>query len=418
MQNLIFTFYLLLFSWLITKISFFTNSGISKWLLVVLFMIKIAAGFAYAQFYSTPQNIITADTWKFYNASLTETAWLLRDPAGFIKDLFHSPYQQSSNLFSGTSSYWNDLKDNVFIKLMAVINVFTNKNYYANIILFNFLYFFGPVALYKLLQPFWNYKNEWLILPAFLLPSFLFWCSGIHKDGLIFSAIMICVYCFQKQIRQHRFLAKYILLILLCFIFLFALRNVIVLLLLPALASLFVSEKRMRYQWQIFAGIYATGLLIFFISPYFSSALNFPQYIIGKQAEFSALSGSSRVLLPELKPSFSSFLSFFPYASDLVFLRPHIGDITGASQLFSFIENTFVVILFLIWIFFHKSIKNSHPIFLFLLFFSLSVLLLCGYIVMFLGAIVRYKSIVTPLLISFLFLTIDFKKLRLQKFIK
>ncbi len=169
MQSVIFIVYLFLFCWLITIIPFFTKSGIGKAGLILLFIIKIVAGFAYAWLYARPQYIATADTWHFYNDSLKETAWLLRDPIGFMKDLFYSPYGKSGNLFSGVSSYWNDLKDNVFIKLMAVINVFTNKSYYTNIIIFNFLFFFGPVALYRLVQPMWKHNKWWLIAATFLI---------------------------------------------------------------------------------------------------------------------------------------------------------------------------------------------------------------------------------------------------------
>ena len=414
MQSLIFSFYLLLFAWLVTRISFFKNAGISSWLLVILFFIKIAAGFAYGWLYAQPAYLSTADTWQFYNDSLKETAWLLRDPAGFIKDLFYSPYGQSGNLFSGVSSYWNDLKDNVFIKFMAVVNVFTNRDYYTNVLVFNFLYFFGPVAFYKLVLPFWNYKKEWLILPVFLLPSFLFWCSGLHKDGLLFSALMISIYCFYQQLKAQRFLWKHSLLMLFCFLFLFVLRNVILLLLLPALAALFFSKKTSRYVWLIFIGMYATGLLLFFLLPHLSPALNFPQYIIGKQAEFNALPGNSKVVLPLLQPSFSSFAHFFPYALDLLFLRPHISDLQGVTYWFAFLENTFVLVVIGFWIFFHRPLKTISPLLLFFLFFSLSVWLLCGYTVTFTGAIVRYKSLTAPLFVTFFFATFRFTSLSIH----
>ncbi len=187
MHSLLFISYLLLFGWLVTQVPFFRNTGLHKGWLVGLFLVKIASGFAYAWFFSLPQYVATADTWGFYRDSLKETDWLLRDPAGFVTDLFHYPYEQSGNLFAGVSSYWNDLKNNVFIKLMAVINVCTDKDYHTNIIVFNFLYFFGPVALFRLVKSSWQFDQRWLVLPVFLLPSFVFWCSGIHKDGLIFS---------------------------------------------------------------------------------------------------------------------------------------------------------------------------------------------------------------------------------------
>ncbi len=415
LQSLIFIVYFFLFAWLITIIPFFKNSGIGKFGLILLFVIKIVAGFAYAWLYASPQYIATADTWHFYNDSLKETDWLLRDPIGFIKDLFYSPYNQTSNLFLSGSSYWNDLKDNVFIKLMAVINVFTNKSYYTNIIVFNFLFFFGPVALYRLVQPLWNYNKWWLIAFTFLMPSFLFWCSGVHKDGLLFSALMISVYCFHQQIIQHRFLWKHSLLMLFCFAVLFALRNVVLVLLLPALTAFYVSNTKPHYQWFVFTCFYAVGFLLFFVLPHLSPALNFPQYIINKQTEFNALPGNSKIVLPALQPTLFSLTRFFPYALDLIFLRPHWSDVKGILYLFSFLENTFVMVVMLVWVCFHQSLKKINSLLICFLFFSISVWLLCGYTVTFSGATARYKSLTTPLFIAFLFLTIDFKTFTFQK---
>ena len=415
MQSVIFAVYLILFCWFITIIPFFTKSGIGKAGLSLLFIIKIVAGFVYARLYATPQYIATADTWHFYHDSLKETAWLLRDPVGFIKDLFYSPYGKSGNLFSGVSSYWNDLKDNVFIKLMAVMNVFTAKSYYTNIILFNFLFFFGPVALYRLVQPFWKYNKWWLIAATFLAPSFLFWCSGIHKDGLLFSALMISIYCFYQQTIQQRFQWKYSLVMLFCFVLLFALRNAILFLLLPAMICFYFCAKTKYNRWFVFALFYAVAILLFFVLPHFSHLLNFPQYIINKQAEFNALPGNSKVVLPTLQPTLFSFARFFPYSLDLVFLRPHCSDVKGIPALFSFLENGFVIVLLLFWSLFHQPLQTIHPLLICFLFFSFSLWLLCGYTVPFSGAIVRYKSLVAPLFLLFFILTMKFEKFFLNK---
>ena len=137
---IIFIFYFLLFNWLITRISFFKHTQLEKFWLPALFSLKILAGAAYGLFYMQPQYYGTkSDTWVFFELSKNETDWLLHDPIGFLKDIFTNGYQQSSNLFSGVNSYWNDLKETVVVKIMAVCNVFTLKSYFSNIIFFNFL---------------------------------------------------------------------------------------------------------------------------------------------------------------------------------------------------------------------------------------------------------------------------------------
>ena len=165
-------------------------------MLIGLFLIKIISGIAYAKFYSLPKYYSGADTWRFYRLSLNETKWFLNAPFAFIKDLFVYGYDNSGNVFISGNSYWNDLKSNVLIKLMAVMNVLTHNSYYTNIVLFNFIFLFGLVAVFKIFDQIFPDKKKIIILGVFLLPSTLFWCSGIHKDGLILSAAGLLVYSF------------------------------------------------------------------------------------------------------------------------------------------------------------------------------------------------------------------------------
>jgi hypothetical protein len=398
LQALLFTGYLIFFCWLITRIPFYKNAPINRWMLVALFLLKILAGFVYAWYYAQTQNVQTADTWNYYHSSLTETDWLLQDPVAFVKDLFHHSYNSSGNLFNNKTSYWNDLKSNSIIKLIAVINVFTGKNYYVNIIFFNFLYLFGPVALYRLATTYYPQQKILLFLFVFLLPSFLFWCSGIHKDGLIFSAMMLAAYSVYCQLQQGRMLVKDCLLMLLYFIVLFTLRNFVLLLLIPALAAWIISERYPYRTGRIFSGIYLFCIVVFFTAKYIHPALDFPAYVVEKQAEFKELPGKSRIALPLLTPSLTSFAAFFPYAVDMAFLQPHWNNIKNIFYFAAAAENILLLLLIILGIITAIRYKKLLPFTLFLIVFSCSLLLLCGYTVTFAGAVVRYKSIATPLL--------------------
>jgi hypothetical protein len=398
LQALLFIIYLLLFCWLITRIPFYKNTPVNRWVLIAIFLLKIFAGFVYAWYYAQPQNIETADTWNYYHSSLTETNWLLRDPAAFVKDLFHHSYNSSGNLFNNKTSYWNDLKSNSIIKLIAVINVFTGKSYYVNIIFFNFLYLFGPVALYRLATTYYPRQKILLFLFVFLLPSFLFWCSGIHKDGLIFSAMMLAAYSVYCQLQQGRLLIRDCLVMLLYFIVLFALRNFVLLLLIPALAAWIISDRYPSRKGWIFGGVYLLCIVLFFSAKYIHPALNFPEYVVEKQTEFKALPGNSMVALPLLAPSLGSFTAFFPYAVDMAYLQPHWNDIKNLFYLAAAAENTLLLLLVILGAVTAIRYRKLLPFPLFLIVFSCSLLLLCGYTVTFVGAVVRYKSIATPLL--------------------
>src|SRR5689334_4544603 len=323
--------YVTFFNWLITRIPFIKNSGLPVGWIIGLFSLKIIAGLMYAWFYSQPAYYATSDTWNYFKASKPETDWLLKDPLAFFKDIFTYGYQNSGNLFTHTNSYWNDLKNNFIIKLLAICNVFTLKNYFADIVFFNFLSFFGPVALYRTLQKIFLVKKIFLVVCIFLVPSFLFWCSGVHKDGLIFSCLGLIIFYFQQQLTTRKLRFKSITIMLICLITLFALRNYVVFLLLPALLIWFLAERSPRKAIQFVIAVYSVCILLFFLSSKISSQIDFPNYIIQKQEEFKQLSGNSEIPIPPLENNFLSFIKFIPAAIDIAFFRPHITELHNLS---------------------------------------------------------------------------------------
>jgi hypothetical protein len=188
LEYLLFAGYLVLFAWLVTKTKFFTGSGLTKSQLLILFLLKVLAGIIYAWvgvYYGQMKQMI--DTWFFQHQSMAEYRRLLLDPLNFIHNNFHNNYEDGyTNFLSSKNSWWNDLKGNFFIKILAIFNVFSFGHYYINLIFFSYLTLYGPVAIYRIMQnAFPSYKLP-LVLGTFLVPSFLYWTSGLHKEGLIF----------------------------------------------------------------------------------------------------------------------------------------------------------------------------------------------------------------------------------------
>jgi len=404
----LFLLYLVVFSFLITRIKFFTNSGINKFLLVALFAIKIFAGLAYAWFYLQPNYHTNSDSFRFYAYSLEETNILLTQPLHFFKDIFSYGYTTTGNVFVGDNSYWNDLKSNIIIKLLAVCNVFSFKNYFINIIFFNFFFFFGLIGFYRVMQSVFTDKKYILIIPVFLIPSFLFWCSGIHKDGLIFSAIGLVFYFFH-QLLQKKFFIKYFIFIILLLALLFFLRNYVALALMIALFTWFIATKTKKI-FLVFVSIYLLVIAAFFIVPKINTQLNFPEIIVLKQQDFSKLTGGSEVVISKLQPNFKSFVQYFPHALDMAFVRPHITELKNKSYIPAIAE----IILFFIVLIFSIIYRNKNfkiqPIVFASIFFSLTLLIIAGYTVTFSGAIVRYRSLALPFLLTPLIGFLDWNK--------
>lgn len=373
----------------------------------MLFAVKVLAGIAYARVYKLPRYYEGSDTWRFFRLSLEETKTLLHEPVLFFKDVFVSGYNERGNLFSGQNTYWNDLKSNVIIKMLALFNCVTNSSYYTDIIIFNFLFLFGLVALFRLFSTIFPGRKFAIIVCLFLLPSALFWCSGIHKDGLILSAMGIIIYTFYNSLKEKFSLSR-LLIILFCFLVLFSLRNFVLFALLPALLSWWICENFKVGKSKVFAIVYFAGLIfVFFINLIFPS-INFLFFIANKQHEFLQLEGSSKVLIPQLQATFSSFISFTPYALDMAFLRPHPAELKSIFFLPAFFENIIFLILCVAGLIFSAKKIASNSLFLFLIFFAASILLMSGYTIPFTGAIVRYKSFVLPLIFTpLLCITLD-----------
>jgi hypothetical protein len=398
---IVFIFYYILFSLLLLRIGFIKKTNWSKWMIVGLFSIKILAGVAYGIFYLQPAYNETSDTWNYFKLSKNETDWFLRDPVSFFKDIFVYGYSHSGNLFLGEDSYWNDLKSNIVIKLLALCNVLTLKNYYADIIFFNFIFFFGPVAFYRLIDSLFPVKRAVLIAGIFLIPSFLFWCSGIHKDGLIFLCIALVLFHFQKQLHAKSILPASLFICILSFIALFALRNFMAILLLPALIVWLLIYFHPTKTIVIITTVYGAGAVLFFLSGKINTRADLPQLVIQKQTEFKQLPGNSQVSVPLLENSITSFLKFFPTAFDIAFFRPHITEIRNKSYIPAAAETILLWMLVLYSILFYKKKSSSPQQISFLvccICFSISFLLLAGYTITLSGAIVRYRAVVLPLL--------------------
>lgn len=365
-----------------------------------MFLIKLLAAFAYGIYFSQPAALATSDSWNYFQLSKGETDWLLQDPFAFIKDIFTSGYHHSSNLFLQGNSYWNDLKSNVIIKLMALCNLFTFKNYYANAVLLNYIYFFGPVAVYRIFSPTIQ-KNIPTAIAVFCIPSFLFWCSGAHKDGLIFTCIGLIVYFFYTQLKNRKINYIHALYILILLIIIFALRNFLAFLLLPALLVWALCDFYPKKKWLIVFAIYGTGIVLFFLTGFLKDTNNFPEYIVKKQQEFKVLGGGSQIDLPPLQPNALSYVKFLPYAIDVSFLRPHFSEWKNVAAIFSTLELCALWLIVIVSLFrWRKNPAFNATFFVFCCCFSISVLLLCGYTVTLSGAITRYRSLVLPFLLT------------------
>ena len=266
MEYLIFAGYLFLFAWLVTRIGFFKKSGLSNAQLIILFLIKIIAGILYGWigvYYG--QFAYMFDTWGFHHVALEETKLLYHNPSEYFSNLFYSGYENKFGGFLDShNSWWNDLKNNMFVKFLSVINVFSFGNYYTNVIFFSFITLAGPVAFLRVMNDVFPGKKLLVILAAFLIPSFAYWASGIHKDGLTFLALSLIVYHFYFGLKEKAFSFTRIAIIIISCLIILSFRNYIFIVLIPALSAWYFAYKFPNRIVLVFLSVYLICGILFF----------------------------------------------------------------------------------------------------------------------------------------------------------
>jgi hypothetical protein len=413
LNHLLFAAYLLLFSWLVTKVGFFKKAGLSSTTLIILFLIKVLAGIFYGWlgvYYGKQLQMV--DTWYFHSNSLKEYQLLMDHPWDFFTSLFHNRYEEGfSKFLTSKDSWWNDVKYIFFDKLLALFNLFSFGNYYINVIFYSLITLFGPVAIYRILKETFPKRERVLLIAVFLVPSFIFWNSGIHKDGLVFLSFALLSYHFYFGFKQGRFPAERLSVIALAFILLIV-RSFVLVVLLPALFAWYLSLKSRYKSIYVFGGVYALFTIIFFTLHYIYPKANLMQAVASRQQEFMSLHGNSSIQVRPLEPTFSGFVKNAPQALSNTLLRPAPSDVHHTFSLLACIETMLFIALFIVFLFFRKKEDNLTPYLLYSFLLGVSMLLMIGYTVNILGAIVRYRSIAIPFLLAPIIAMTDWKKLK------
>src|SRR5688572_7399897 len=291
------------------------------------------------------------DTWGYHHLALPEYRLLFSNPGEYFSNIFDTYYEGYGGFFASHNSYWNDLKSNFFIKILSVFDVFSFGNYYINVIFFSFITLIGPVAFYYVLNDVFPGKKIQVLIATFLIPSFLYWTSGIHKDGFVFTAISLIVYNFYFGMKEGRFTWMRWIGIFLSFIILLAFRNFILLLLIPALTAWYLSIRNPKKIGIIFFTTYLVCVILFFTLRYVYDGFDFPQAVVDKKQAFMKLQGSSGLTIYELEPNLISFIKSSPQALSLTTLRPHPGDVKHILSLAAASETNLLLLLFICFLF-------------------------------------------------------------------
>lgn len=405
---------------------FFELEGVKRWQLSTVFIIKIAFGtgmyFLYTTYYPDRS---TADIFKYFDDSKVMYDALWTNPADFFKMLFSigndSPYFDT-NYYSNMNNWYREFESNVYndshtiIRFNALLHIFSFGSYHAHTVFMCFLSLIGLTSIFKALQAYFVKKELWLGLAIFLIPSVLFWGSGVLKEGLVILGMGLLLF-YYMQFLNKKYSIIGLLLVLFSLVLLFHMKFYVLMALIPGLVAFWwVQKTNGKLAWAKYLGVLVVltivGLNIHHLIPEYHVL-----YLLArKQADFIGLaefqeSGSVISVARVHADDLMSFIKAAPQAFSNSFFRPVIGENTSAMMLFAGLENAFIAIVTLVSIIFIKPLKNINwNLVLFCASFVIILFILIGWTTPVMGAIVRYKVPALPFLLILCFQLLDTDK--------
>ncbi len=423
MEILLVIAYSSLFVFLIGKLNFFKIEGIPvQWIkggLILKIVAGAGVGFVYTYYYT---DRLTADTFKFFDDSRILFNLFFTDPSTFFS-LFTGIGSQTPEAITVTNQMtnWYDtfspFNDNrTMIRLNTILRFLSSGYYYVHVVFICFLSLAGMVAITKVISREFPQHSRPVFLVFLLMPSVLFWGSGLLKDALVFFSLGFTLYTFDKIIADKKTNLKWLALFLGSLFLLMITKFHSFLLILPALPAWYLANtgKLKGHFAFILTGLIFLSLI--YITQLLIPEWNIPELLARKQASFIELGknsgAASYIEIPVIKPDFFHILIMAPLGFVTSLVRPFITDSGSAMMTLSAIENTGILV-FIIWTIFKAkwSLINNKTLPWLCLYFVMSSYMIIGLVTPILGAIVRYKAQALPFLIIFLLLlTFDHSK--------
>jgi hypothetical protein len=242
-------------------------------------------------------------------------------------------------------------------------------------------------------------QNMLYALPVMVLPSVLFWASGVMKEPLLILGLGMLLY---GLINKHQPGRKTILIAVGFTIILFTKFFVLACLVPAAIAFLLFSNNNQQgFIVSKYALVFATLLFIAFNLQYVTARINPIQMLVNKQTnsvkEAIYYKAGSRIDIPPLEPNGLSVLTVAPVGIVNTLLRPYPTEAKNIMMLASAIENILVVLL-LAWLVWHTKRTNIQHlnVVLLLLTFSVAYFALIGMCTPVLGNLTRYRAPLLP----------------------
>jgi hypothetical protein len=402
-----------------------------------LFLVKIAAGVALWAVYTwVYTDRIHADVFKYFDDSAVMYDALWSRPGDYLRMLFSVGNDNAyfdERYYKVMNHWYREYESNLandahtIIRFNAAVRLLSFGEFHVHTVFAAFLALTGMLALYRAFVDLLPGRERALMIVVFLLPSVLFWASGVIKESLLFFGMGLLMWQFMKLLVGDIKVGG-MLLLAFSAVLLFHLKFYVIVSLLPALGMLALAHRSPRTPLVLRSAVVVLACIALGLNlHHFLPGFNVLETLAVKQRDFIGLAEATTpgsFVLPErLEPNAWSFLRQAPYAVYITLLGPLVHAGPGLFGIVAALEQ--LALLLVIGVLLMHRLpwhRVDREMLVPVLTFVLLLALVIGWTTPVMGAIVRYRTPMLPFLLIATLMVLDHKKLlarwpRLKPFI-
>lgn len=377
------------------------------------------------------------DTTNYFIGAKAMNNMFWKSPNDYFFMLFHTNDGFGWSTFDIDTGYppaymFRDTRTYLVMKIVSVISFAGMGGFLSTTILLAAVSYRGVWGLYEIIVQRYMHIQKELSFAFLMIPSVVFWGSGIMKDTFTYTATCYS-FCtvYNIFILKKRFLRNLIYLVGSVYIIL-SIKSYILFALLPGLI-VFTNFERIKSVGSIFTKIIVIPsvfigfmvllqvLLVDFSDLFgrYSADRILEEAVIQQQDLQRDVYGANSFDIGEFEPTLGGALSKFPLAVNAAVFRPYIWETGSPTMFISGVENLIISIISIYFLLILGPLKIlklifKDPYLIFCLLFTLILGFGVGLSTSNFGALVRYKIPFMSFFISMLFIVNSKRRSRVK----
>jgi hypothetical protein len=311
-------------------------------------LFKLSAGIAVGLLYKYYYNQ-QGDTFSLFHLASYLSGLVPTQLESYLKIIFLDEYDPKSKTIFFV---WNQPRAMYFVKLLSIVNIFTDSNYWLSSIYLSLFSFYGNWKLAGYLSRTYFLPTYLTALAFLFFPSFVFWTSGVLKESIMSGIIALLIVAVLQLVRNESGRFKNLLIIAIGFYVLFYLKYYYAamagtVLLAFAFSYLLKVKYQLKKSLQV-SLFFLSMILMFFGVSWLHPNMHLDYFPVALFTNYIATLNLQEVpdyLFHNYTPNWSGIFRNLSQAIYIGFFEPGIWSAKPNLQVFAALENLFLLVI-------------------------------------------------------------------------